>query len=93
MTDDVNYYEVLGIPIHASVKEIKAAYLFLAEMYHPDQGRDTIDEDQRDEFMKRLNAAKHVLTDPIKRTEYDRKMGFDLSDELHDNEEEVQDER
>jgi DnaJ-class molecular chaperone len=63
-----DYYEILGVPSHASEKQIKAAYRKLAFQYHPD--RNTRDPDSANK-MKAVNEAYAVLSNPSKRKDYD----------------------
>ncbi|CAA3029263.1 chaperone protein dnaJ 11, chloroplastic-like [Olea europaea var. sylvestris] len=58
-------YEVLGIQIGASCREIKTAYRKLARCLHPD-----VASNSGDEFM-RVHAAYATLSDPEKRANYD----------------------
>jgi len=61
-----NYYEILGVAKTASDDEIKKAYRRLAHQYHPDKaGGD-------EKKFKEINEAYQVLSDKIKRTQYDR---------------------
>ncbi len=63
-----DYYEVLGVPRHASQEEIKRAYRRLARQYHPDVS----DAPDAEERFKEINEAYAVLSDPEKRARYDR---------------------
>ncbi len=64
-----DYYEVLSVQKGASAEEIKKAYRSLAMKYHPD--RNTGDEEAAAKF-KEVAEAYAVLSDPDKRTRYDR---------------------
>jgi molecular chaperone DnaJ len=59
---------VLGVPQDASEEEIKKAFRRLAFQYHPDRNRDSGAEDK----FKEINEAYQVLSDPAKRSSYDR---------------------
>lgn len=61
-----DYYKILGVPHHANQEEIKYAYRRLAHQYHPDKGSG---EAQK---FKELNEAYEVLSDDLKRAQYDR---------------------
>ena len=65
----MNYYELLQVREDASDEVIKMAYKALAKKYHPDtfDGQKTFAEEQ----MKKINVAYEVLSDSIKRHEYD----------------------
>ncbi|MGH2403049.1 MAG: molecular chaperone DnaJ [bacterium] len=62
-------YSILGVDRRASQEEIKQAYRRLAREAHPDVRRD--DPHATDRF-KEINEAYTVLSDPGKRTHYDR---------------------
>jgi len=62
-----DYYEVLGVPRHASDEAIKRAFRKLAFQYHPDRNR----EPGAEEKFKEINEAYQVLSDPEKRRRYD----------------------
>lgn len=61
-----NYYAILEVETDASLEEIKQAYRRLARLHHPD-----VNKDGNDRWIKQLNEAYTVLSDPAKRTAYD----------------------
>lgn len=69
MSDEKDYYEILGVGKDASKEEIKKAYKKLAKKYHPDLNKD---DPQAEQKFKELNEAASVLGDEQKRQQYDR---------------------
>jgi molecular chaperone DnaJ len=67
-----DYYEVLGVARDADAAAIKRAYRELALKYHPDQNPDNPEAEAK---FKEVSEAYTVLSDPEKRTRYDRR-GF-----------------
>ena len=63
-----DYYSILGVGQAASQDEIRSAYRALALKYHPDRNKDDPASTAR---MKQINEAYAVLSDPVKRREYD----------------------
>jgi len=73
MTENKDYYEILGIPKDADQKEIKLAYRKLAKKYHPDLNK--TDKHAKEKFIE-LKEAYDILNDPVKRKIYDQ-AGYD----------------
>ena len=64
-----DYYQTLGIPRTATPAEIKKAFRKLAREHHPDKKPGDKVAEQR---FKDINEANEVLSDPDKRSKYDR---------------------
>lgn len=63
------YYDTLGVPTTATLKEIKKAYRKMALKYHPDKNKD--DPNSAERFAK-ISTAYDTLSDDKKRRQYDR---------------------
>jgi molecular chaperone DnaJ len=63
-----DYYEVLGVGRSDSADDIRREYRKLAKQYHPDINK----EDNASERFKEINEAYAVLSDPERRSAYDR---------------------
>ena len=66
-----DYYEILGVKREAADKEIKSAYRKLARKWHPDLHTGKQKAEAEEKF-KKINEAYEVLSDPEKRSKYDR---------------------
>lgn len=66
-----DYYYILGIPRHASTKEIKAAYYDKAKTYHPDANKGSTGSVQFQE----ISEAYEILGDQAKKRAYDKTTG------------------
>jgi curved DNA-binding protein CbpA len=74
----IDYYAILGVLPSAEDVVIRAAYRALANRYHPDKFEGSADEATR--RMQEVNAAYAILSDPIKRSEYDKARGAGSQD-------------
>jgi len=74
-----DYYDVLGVSRNASAEDLKKAFRRLAMKYHPDRNK----EDGAESRFKEIGEAYEILSDPEKRSAYDRfghagLQGFDF---------------
>ena len=68
-----NLYEQLEVSPRASAPVIKAAYRCLVQLNHPDKNPDDPGAAER---LVLINHAYAVLSDPQKRTDYDRRLNL-----------------
>jgi len=69
-----DYYQILEVASDANEEQIRKSYRRLAMQYHPDRNPG---KPEAEEKFKEIAEAYGVLTDPVKRNQYDtaRKMG------------------
>ena len=74
-----DYYKILEIAEQSSFEEIKSAFRKMAMKYHPDRNQGNKEFENK---FKEINEAYEVLSDPVKRAEYDvlRKSHFSSKD-------------
>jgi curved DNA-binding protein CbpA len=68
---EIDYYKILGLTKQSTEKEIKVAYYKLAKQYHPD-----VNQGKTNEKFKEMSAAYDILSDSVKRREYDASRSF-----------------
>ena len=71
-------YEFLEVPVDATTSQINKAFREKALIYHPDRNKTDPDAVQKFQLLLR---AQQILTDPIKRDEYDASIAETSSDE------------
>jgi DnaJ family protein A protein 2 len=85
MVKETEYYEVLGVEVTVDENGLKRAYRKLALKYHPDKNQG--DADAAEKF-KAIGCAYEVLSDPDKRSLYDKhgKKGLEQGggSDMHD---------
>lgn len=69
--DLATLYDILGVMPKAGPDEVRFAYRKLARAYHPDVNSDP----KAHERMAQINVAFEVLSDPVRRMEYDVTIG------------------
>ena len=74
MRSDDDLYEVLELSPRASMEVIRAAYRCLVQHHHPDKNAGA---DRANERLAQINHAYAVLSDPLKRQNYDRSRGVE----------------
>lgn len=67
MTDP---YAILGVPRDASALQVARAHRHLAKRFHPDLHPESAAH--ASDRMRRVNDAWHVLSNPVRRADYDR---------------------
>ncbi|MCG6973272.1 MAG: helix-turn-helix domain-containing protein [Desulfobacterales bacterium] len=74
--DELNYYEILKIPMNSSYFKIKQAYKDALSLYDQDSvpTYSLFTREERDEILKRINDAHSTLIDDNKRAAYDRML-------------------
>ncbi|KAI5670073.1 hypothetical protein M9H77_10437 [Catharanthus roseus] len=65
-----DYYRILEVDYDASEDVIRSNYIRLALKWHPDKQKD---QDSSTSRFQDINEAYQVLSDPVKRHEYDQK--------------------
>ncbi len=66
-----NYYDILGVPENATKEQIKISYRKLSLKFHPDKNNG---EHFFETMFKNINEAHEVLSNDIKRADYDYKF-------------------
>jgi len=69
MSEFVDYYELLGVEPDASLTQVRAGFLKMAKIHHPDVGGST-------EKMQEFSRAYRTLADEISRKAYDMVHSF-----------------
>lgn len=75
-----NYYEILGLSVTATDREIKYVFRRLAVTYHPDKNPTP----ESEAIFKEVNEAYEVLSDPVKRSHYNQLLSGNHSGTVPD---------
>ena len=78
-------YKILDVSPDASMQEIRERYHYLAFAYHPDRFGNSEHKKKAEADLQRVNEAYKILSDPIRRCEYDRRWGNAEHDPDHYN--------
>lgn len=70
---ELSLYDVLEVSQRACAPVVKAAYRSLAQAHHPDKNSGTEASGDR---LAEINHAYSVLSDPVRRLNYDRTLGL-----------------
>ena len=65
------FYDVLSVSRFAPIEVIRAAHKTLSQRYHPDKVFSAYEKEQATQKMQKINQAFEVLSNDIKRKEYD----------------------
>ncbi|CAK8680200.1 unnamed protein product [Clavelina lepadiformis] len=71
---NTDYYKVLGVTKAATEEEIKKAYKKLAKQWHPD--KNPKQKDHAEKKFKEISEAYQVLSDGVKRIDYDKTRDY-----------------
>ena len=78
------YYDILEISRFASKEVLNRAHKVLIKKYHPDLEQDEEQRKINEAHLVKINEAYEVLSDDVKRKEYDQKV-FGSADINQDN--------
>ncbi|KAG2386276.1 hypothetical protein C9374_002722 [Naegleria lovaniensis] len=67
-------YDILQLPSHATLNEIKQQYKILAKLYHPDAASNNSSSTSHHEKFIELQQAYELLRDSKKRRNYDKQF-------------------
>lgn len=76
ITEEDDHYKVLGVEHKATNEEINKAYKKLSRRWHPDRNPGDIEAEK---ITRKINFAKDVLMNPVKRRAYDSMGDHGLS--------------
>ena len=71
-----DYFAILEVSPRATQREIKEQYRFLLQAWHPDKFPTPDQKGKAEERVKELNEAYAILSDPVKRSVYERQIKY-----------------
>ena len=69
MSDQTDYYEILGVEADADNAELRKVYRKMVKKYHPDENEN---REEAEKKLKEINKAYEALSNPQKREKYDK---------------------
>lgn len=82
MTNNEDYYKILGVDKNDSQDIIKQKFKQLVKQWHPDKHKNDSDKKHAEQIFKSIVSAYEILSDPEKRKIYDN-QGIDGLNEIH----------
>jgi curved DNA-binding protein CbpA len=84
MSENIDYYQILGIKRNATPEEVKESYLYWVNILHPDRMLKVPEHirTKAEEDLKKVNEAYGVLSDRRKRAQYNKKIGVSVDVEI-----------
>ena len=78
---DKNYYEILEVPVGASHDEIQEGYIKTKNAYSANSLAlySILSEKECQDMMSRIEEAYSIISDPLKRKQYDTAKGFETN--------------
>jgi len=75
MSNDEDFYEILGITSDATTEQVKEAYIYWVNILHPDRLAGTSERirSKAEKDLKKVNMAYEVLSNVERRRQYDAK--------------------
>lgn len=80
-----DYYKILEITPNATNEEIRSQYFLLLHAWHPDKFPTGSLEDKATEKIKDINQAYYILSDPVRRMNYDRNIYYSSNSHQEQN--------
>lgn len=67
----MTWYDVLGVPVHATPDQLRSAHRAQVRALHPDTRDPAVPTEDAEAALRLVNSAWEVLGDPVRRAAYD----------------------